>query len=132
MLFRSLPNPNNFNRYLIRTIKTENNDDIDYIKQIKIEEINNNTIKFNQLLKNKAIEHNIKYFDTTNSATEFLNNNYYLKKMYIGNDHHYLGCRSMCDLERSYNVTPINYIYHDDLSNTYKLFFKELLKVIDN
>lgn len=69
---------------------------INYLpKNITYNSKNNDIILFNSILKKECELNNIKYFDLTKKCCFKKNNNYLLKKKYIGKDYHYKGAENV-------------------------------------
>ena len=126
----NLPSPINMKKYKYNILKLNNKNTI--IENLTIEEINKDSIIFNQLLKQKCDINNIKYFDLIEECTYTNNNEYYLRKEFIGTDHHYKGCRSLnalkYEMKNDHNDDYINYIL---FKKTYYTFINKLINNIE-
>jgi hypothetical protein len=69
-----------------------------------------NHLLFNDILKSKCIENNIKYFDLTNECCNINENEITIKKEYINinEDHHYNGCHQ--NIENEQNITHSTFL----------------------
>ena len=90
--------------------------------ELNYTEVQNNIIKFNEILMNKCKENNIKYFDLINETTYRINNDIYIKDEYIGYDYHYRGAETQSVYEE--NINSYNY--------THEIFIKKLLSIISD
>ena len=137
----NLPNPSNYKRYLINCFnriedKTMINNEIE---KITLEEMNIDTLLFNELLKNSCENNSIKYFDLINECTVNDNGKILLNHQYIGNDHHYNGCIANVLILKNinqYNEKNENnemlkdYINHPLYKKTYHTFINKLITII--
>jgi len=136
----NMPSPLNYKKYLYNTLKLDITNKNELLNNLTIEELNNDTIIFNNLLKQICLLNNITYFDLTDQCTYINNNLLYLRPEFIGNDHHYKGCRALSVLNKyinEYNLNnnisePIEYLNHPLYKNTYNTFISKLIKVIEN
>lgn len=135
----NMPSPTNYKRYLINcfNIKEKNLNIDDDIEKITLEEMNNDTIIFNELLKNQCQSNSIKYFDLTYECTIKIDNKIMLCPTYIGNDHHYNGCRGLSVILNNIkiyndnnNIIFSDYINHPLYVNTYKIFIYKLITTL--
>ena len=126
----NLPSPNKIKEYKYNILKLKTKSD--FIENLTIEEINKDAIIFNQMLQQKCDINNIKYFDLIDECTYINKNEYYLKPDYIGNDHHYNGCRDLSSLKRFMNNDDNDdYINHSLYKKTYHTFIGKLINVIE-
>ena len=127
----NLPSPVDFKKY--RSVILEIESTHEQIQNLTLEQINNDAIMFNKLLKNRCEENNIKYFDLTEECIYINNNQPYLKSDFHGYDHHYRGSQHILDLNRhmleyniKYNIDETDYISHPLYKNTYNTFINKL------
>jgi hypothetical protein len=125
----NMPSPTNYKSYLYNTLHVINKNEL--LDSITLEELNNDTILFNKLLKQECLLNNITYFDLTDECTYYNNDLIYLKKEFIGNDHHYNGCRDITTLNKYINEST-DYLNHPLYKNTYNTFINKLIRVIEN
>jgi len=135
----NLPSPYNFSKYLYNIFIQEDklfNQDI--LNEIKLSDMNKDTIIFNDLLKNECIKNNIIYFDTIEECSYKKDNDIYIKSEFIGDDHHYNGCRDIGTLQnrisnynKKNNISILDPITHPLFSLTYTVFINKLLNSIN-
>ena len=134
----NMPSPINYKLYLYNVLKLDVTNKNELLDSITLENLNNDTIVFNNLLKQECLLNNITYFDLTDKCTYVDNNLTYLNHEFIGNDHHYKGCRTLSALNiymNIYNVNnnisePIDYLNHPLYKNTYNTFISKLIKMV--
>ena len=105
----NLPSPVDFKKY--RSVILEIESTHEQIQNLTLEQINNDAIMFNKLLKNRCD----------------------LKSDFHGYDHHYRGSQHILDLNRhmleyniKYNIDETDYISHPLYKNTYNTFINKL------
>jgi hypothetical protein len=137
----NMPSPTNYKRYLYNCFNRINEEIINIdndIEKITLLEMNNDTLLFNELLKIKCENNLIKYFDLTNECVIKINDKLTLNSKYVGNDHHYKGCRgiayilsSIKNFNENNNQTIIDYINHPLYKETYYIFIKKLFTILN-
>jgi len=127
----NMPSPTNYKSYLYKVLKLDEIHKNELLDSITLEELNNDTILFNNLLRQECLLNNITYFDLTDECTYFNNGLIYLKKEFIGNDHHYNGCRDITTLNKYMNESA-DYLNHPLYKNTYDTFINKLINVVEN
>lgn len=137
----NFPNPTNYKRYLVNCFNSSKdviitNSEID---KLTLEEMNEDTLFFNNLLKNSCKNNSIPYFDLTDECSLLIDGKIALKQEYIGDDHHYKGCRGIRTIENSIkiyndknNVDCFDYINHPLYNKTYYTFINKLISFIKN
>jgi hypothetical protein len=136
----NMPNPKNYKEYLYNCFnKNKNTDIINGLENLSLNEINNDTLFFNNMLKNKCCINDIKYFDLINECTYKIDDKIILLPEYIGQDHHYNGCCGFSIIENSikiynanFNINITDYINHPLFQKTYYIFINKLIKMIEN
>jgi hypothetical protein len=93
------------------------------ILKLNKDEINNNIIQFNILLKEKCECNNIIYFDLIDETCQYINNTIEIKKDFIGYDYHYRGAECQDIYLSTLNENP-------DVNKTNILFLKKLLNYL--
>ena len=94
--------------------------DINYLpKDMSYNSKNDDIILFNSILKKECELNNIKYFDLTKNCCFKKDNNYYIKKKYIGKDYHYKGAE---------NSNLLNLEYKNYGLCTYYIFLNKLVQ----
>lgn len=127
----NMPSPTSYKSYLYKVLKLDEIHKNELLDSITLEELNNDTILFNNLLKQECLLNNITYFDLTDECTYINNNQVYLRPEFIGNDHHYNGCMSITNLNKYMNEST-DYLNHPLYKNTYNTFINKLIRVINN
>jgi hypothetical protein len=137
----NLPNPTNYKRYLVNCFNRR--EDIkmidDEIEKLTLEEMNNDTLFFNELLKNSCDNYSIKYFDLINECVVWIDKKIVLNPEYIGNDHHYKGCIGFNTIENNIkiyneknNFECFDYVNHLLYKKTYYTFIEKLILSLIN
>ena len=139
----NLPNSAHYKEYLINCFNVKDEMEMKLvnseISKITLEEMNADTLLFNELLKNACEHKSIKYFDLTYECAMIIDNNVMLNPEYIGTDHHYNGCIGLNRIQNNIkiyndlnNIEQNDYVNHPLYKKTYYTFFNKLINTLKN
>ena len=100
------------------------------IKNLSHNDLVNNHLYFNKILKHKCLQNNIIYFDLTDECSYNENNITKIKDFFLPlcGDHHYRGCGAR---DHKIAIDPDNYINNKEVCITYHTFIKKLIDTIE-
>ena len=99
------------------------------IKKLTYNDLVNNHLLFNKILKQKCKQNNILYFDLIDECSYNEDNITKIKEIFLPfGDHHYKGCGAS---DHKIKIDPDNYINNEEVCITYHTFIKKLIESIE-